>query len=356
MEDQSAIKCLNCGYTRTQKDNDFITKEKCPRCGIYYKKIDKKPASQQRIETTEEKAKDDNNLWGLLFNEHRILAIRVIIVFCIIWVVVVGAWGISLEHNYDLGISRPRLNMAEFILIGILPVSIILGILWILQATRKKYTKNVGGLVNVTSENDRQENIKIQSINNNSEELSNSLHVQPINVLNEETSVTNVEPSWASRTPELNNPPSIISCRKNNRVNLEQTSHNKHTESDLGTTIRNKSTEFLIGILKVERKDYTQEAISIAEDELKKRNIDIEASENLTIAAKAQEALTEENVSKTGPPKRFALYVTAFIVFILIHVILKKYHIGGILVWIPFYLFVTFIFYKIHGMFREIKK
>ena len=32
-------KCPRCGYERTDKDDDFISKEECPRCGIYYAKF-----------------------------------------------------------------------------------------------------------------------------------------------------------------------------------------------------------------------------------------------------------------------------------------------------------------------------
>ena len=44
MEDQQKIKCPNCGYERTVRDDSFSSTEECPSCGIFYKKfVDKKP-------------------------------------------------------------------------------------------------------------------------------------------------------------------------------------------------------------------------------------------------------------------------------------------------------------------------
>jgi uncharacterized RDD family membrane protein YckC len=43
MEDHHKIKCPNCGHERAEGD-DIISKEECPKCGIFYKKYVDKPA------------------------------------------------------------------------------------------------------------------------------------------------------------------------------------------------------------------------------------------------------------------------------------------------------------------------
>jgi predicted nucleic acid-binding Zn-ribbon protein len=34
--DHNKIKCANCGYERSEKDDEFISKDTCPKCGIMY--------------------------------------------------------------------------------------------------------------------------------------------------------------------------------------------------------------------------------------------------------------------------------------------------------------------------------
>lgn len=62
--------------------------------------------------------------------------------------------------------------------------------------------------------------------------------------------------------------------------------------------------------------------------------------------------ITEGKEATTGAFYRGIFYVMAGIGVILLRGLLKENHIGGVLVWFPFYLGVFYLFKKINRMFR----
>lgn len=53
MDTTNITKCLKCGYERTKKDDEFIAKDECPKCGIVYTKLtDKEKRSPEKEEKT----------------------------------------------------------------------------------------------------------------------------------------------------------------------------------------------------------------------------------------------------------------------------------------------------------------
>jgi hypothetical protein len=62
--------------------------------------------------------------------------------------------------------------------------------------------------------------------------------------------------------------------------------------------------------------------------------------------------ITEGKEAATGAFYRGIFYVMAAIGVILFHGLLKENHIGGVLIWVPFYLGAFYIFKKINRMFR----
>lgn len=62
--------------------------------------------------------------------------------------------------------------------------------------------------------------------------------------------------------------------------------------------------------------------------------------------------ITEGREATTGAFYRGCFYLIAAIGAIILQNLLKENHIGGVLVWIPFYLGVFYLFKKINGMYR----
>jgi len=217
-QDQNIIRCLNCGYSRTNKDDDFISKDKCPKCGIYYKKT----AAVQ---------------------------------------------------------AEPLVSQQ--------------------------------GLT--------------------------------IDVVSKEKTFTTTSYTPTGGTHDLDRKPTIP-CPNNIDAELEQ-------------TIRNKSTDLLISMVKFERNNYTQDAIGIGEDELKKRIIDLESSANMAFVREMQKASAAEKAYQSGPPKRIALYAVVLSIFFLIQaqIIRSLYGEVRILSSVALSLIVIYLTYRIHGMFRSIK-
>jgi Zn ribbon nucleic-acid-binding protein len=53
LDTTTITKCLKCGYERTKKDDEFISKEECPKCGVVYAKLtDKQMQSPEKEEKT----------------------------------------------------------------------------------------------------------------------------------------------------------------------------------------------------------------------------------------------------------------------------------------------------------------
>jgi cadmium resistance protein CadD (predicted permease) len=66
--------------------------------------------------------------------------------------------------------------------------------------------------------------------------------------------------------------------------------------------------------------------------------------------------ITEGKEADTGAFYRGVLYVLAWIGVVFFHNFLKENHIGGVLIWGPFYLGLFFLFGKINRMFRVYEK
>jgi len=56
------IKCPQCGYERTSNDDHFVSSEECPKCGIFYKKLNPSSVNQNNTEPiiTNSKTPDGN--------------------------------------------------------------------------------------------------------------------------------------------------------------------------------------------------------------------------------------------------------------------------------------------------------
>jgi len=59
------MKCPSCGYERTENDDEFYSKEECPKCGIFYKKyVDRvKSRNSEKISESTKMSQQENYQW-----------------------------------------------------------------------------------------------------------------------------------------------------------------------------------------------------------------------------------------------------------------------------------------------------
>jgi hypothetical protein len=70
----------------------------------------------------------------------------------------------------------------------------------------------------------------------------------------------------------------------------------------------------------------------------------------------ARVEVTDGKEAASGAMKRGILYVVAAIGFGMLHAFLKSNHIGGVLIWGPFYAAIFFTFPYLHKKFRIYKE
>jgi predicted Zn-ribbon and HTH transcriptional regulator len=95
--ENSKTECPICGYESIEKDNGFISKEMCPQCDIYYKKV------------------ADNKIQSLY-------SVRKIIVLCVLIIIWYFSWFLQSPYQYDVREFMKRV----FLLLGIVGLVIML--------------------------------------------------------------------------------------------------------------------------------------------------------------------------------------------------------------------------------------